>query len=797
MFKINAHFQGILVAIIAYIILDNAFPPLMPKTLLIQYMAIIIVGILLYFSYNQKRWDEFKAPVIAVMRNDNTIIIRWFFLVSISGLAGYVVYDSVKPSLDSPVELRQVHPAPPSKIKVFNNTYDLTKLENPVMAEVISKYSSDKESAMEIYSEAVESGRKVYFENCFYCHGDILDGNGPYAKGFNPKPINFQDVGTIAQLQEAFLFWRITTGGPGLPIEGTPWNSAMPVWHEILDESQVWNTITFLYDYVGQVPRIWDTKKSKIATEIKDNRVEEFKSQKGNSLYQHRCAACHGEQGMGDGSAAEYLYPKPRDFSLGMFKFTSSPSGSLARDEDLINTIKYGLAGTGMPGWETVLTDSQIQSLVPIIKGFDTVATWAPEEAEDEDFDDDGRYIKFDYIQESLVEPKDGQVMYSEESISKGKGVFEETCTECHGDAGRGNIMSGKKLEDDWGNRIWPRDLTKPWLFRGTNIGALESEDERANAIANIYQRLSIGIPGTPMPAHREVEEGNKDPVSLEDRWHIANYVYSLGNSSQAPSESGVINASKYNGDLPTDINDIAWNNVESTTLQLVPNIIQGERLFTPLNDAISVRALYNESDIVFMLQINDRTDSRPGEETSEGIQDEDIKMYSDAFAVQLPKKGSYKTSPTILKPLYRHGDEDNPTTIWYWSAGSISPEKPPSSILMDGTGPNEKLVMRNSSSFIATGAWKDGLWTVIMKRPRINKDDDIDFNEGNFIPISFANWDGSNGESRSKHTLTSWYWLILPPELDIYKVYVLPFSMALLVFVMGLVTIRSQRSKK
>jgi len=41
------------------------------------------------------------------------------------------------------------------------------------------------------------------------------------------------------------------------------------------------------------------------------------------------------------------------------------------------------------------------------------------------------------------------------------------------------------------------------------------------------------------------------------------------------------------------------------------------------------------------------------------------------------------------------------------------------------------------------------------MKHPR--KDDahgDTLFEEGQYLPVSFANWDGSNGEKGSRHTL-------------------------------------------
>jgi hypothetical protein len=37
----------------------------------------------------------------------------------------------VKPSVKSPLELRTVHPAPPSSLKAYGKTYDLLKLQNP------------------------------------------------------------------------------------------------------------------------------------------------------------------------------------------------------------------------------------------------------------------------------------------------------------------------------------------------------------------------------------------------------------------------------------------------------------------------------------------------------------------------------------------------------------------------------------------------------------------------------------------------------------------------------------------
>ncbi len=794
-FHIPAFWQGVIVIVIAYLVFDNAFPPVMPQTLMVQYMIITIVGVLLYFSFDEARWSEFKAPVLAVLREDRMAAVRWAFMVGIPLIVAYATYNLVKPSVEAPVELRQVHPAPPSKLKVYGKTYDLSSLENPKRLAVLEQMKSDPEGAWETYRGIVVEGRDHYYRNCFFCHGDLLDGSGHFAQGFNPLPINFQDVGTIAQLQEAFLFWRVTTGGPGLPKEGTPWNSAMPVWHEMLDEDQVWNIITFLYDYVGQVPRIWDGGMSKTVTGMKDELVRRRKTMQGADLYAFRCQVCHGETGMGDGPAADTMYPRPRDFSLALFKYKTSPGTLPPRNEDLFDTIKNGLPGTGMPGWSSLLSDAQIESLIPVVKRFDVTAAWAPEDAEEEQFDDDGHYTGTNLLRVTEQEPLEGQIPYGEESLARGEQAFIETCGECHGKSGRGNITSGKKLADDWGFRLWPRDLTKPWTWRATQVGGEDTDKLRDQTIRNIYRRLSIGIPATPMPAHRAVEEGNEDPVSLEDRWHIANYVYSLRETTQPPSETGLISARRLEGPLPAKTDDVRWNAVPATTLHLVPNIIKEQRLFTPLNDAVSVRVAYNEKEIAFLLEVDDRTMSLPGDTYFTELMDENLSMHADALAMEFPREDSFEAEPVVVKPLYRHGDARHPTTIWYWNAGSTDPEMPARAVLIDANGPDKELKPRaDDTSLDAHGAWKDGRWRVVMKRSRQAAGGDVLFDDGRFIPIAFANWDGSNGEVGSMHTLTSWYWLTLPSDTDLTKTYGLPAGIGLLVFLAGLTLVRAQR---
>ena len=59
-------------------------------------------------------------------------------------------------------------------------------------------------------------------------------------------------------LEEGYLYWRIATGGPGLPDGATPWNSAMPVWQDFFSEEEIWQVIAYIYAASGSTPRTWE-----------------------------------------------------------------------------------------------------------------------------------------------------------------------------------------------------------------------------------------------------------------------------------------------------------------------------------------------------------------------------------------------------------------------------------------------------------------------------------------------------------------------------------------------------------
>ena len=72
---------------------------------------------------------------------------------------------------------------------------------------------------------------------------------------------------------------------------------------------------------------------------------------RGAAVYARYCIQCHGPTGDGNGVAAVYMIPKPRDYRPGIFKFTSTTYGSKPLREDLLRTVKRGIRGTSMPSF--------------------------------------------------------------------------------------------------------------------------------------------------------------------------------------------------------------------------------------------------------------------------------------------------------------------------------------------------------------------------------------------------------------------------------------------------------------
>jgi hypothetical protein len=228
-----------------YVLLRFGFTAPIPSSVITIYMGIVSIAILAYVSSSQPRREEVSRPLVRFMTDKRYTAFLVATVLAIPALAAANVYVQMNAPLEPPFFARTVHPASPSEITVQGKRIDLDNGENP--------FRHLETSNPDEYRKHVEHGRQVYYRNCVFCHGDTMSANGMFVHGLDPIPTNFHD--TIPQLRETFLFWRIAKGGPGLPDEGGPWDTAMPAWEKFLKEEEMWDAILFLYDFTGLRPR--------------------------------------------------------------------------------------------------------------------------------------------------------------------------------------------------------------------------------------------------------------------------------------------------------------------------------------------------------------------------------------------------------------------------------------------------------------------------------------------------------------------------------------------------------------
>jgi len=225
------------------------------------------------------------------------------------------------------------------------------------------------------------------------------------------------------------------------------------------------------------------------AREINDRAGE---VQAGRRLFDRSCAYCHGLDGDGNGPVAGFLSVRPRDFTRGVYKFRTTESGSIPTELDIYRTISRGVHGTEMMAWSS-LTDRELWQLVYYLQ---SLSPRFSEEAPE----------PIDFSPPPFADFR---------SVERGRKLYSKAkCGSCHGSGGAGDGPSVPTLRDDQGDPITPRDLN-----RGANFG-------RGSTALAIYEVLSTGIDGTPMPSYR----GVFPDTAL---WDLANYVSFLAGTNR------------------------------------------------------------------------------------------------------------------------------------------------------------------------------------------------------------------------------------------------------------------------
>ena len=473
----------------------------------------------------------------------------------------------------------------------------------------------------------------------------------------------------------------------------------------------------------------------------------------GKVIYKERCSFCHGLEGGGDGPVADYLFPRPRDFTQGAFKLHSTASGEVPTDEDLYRTISRGIPGTSMPAWPT-LTPQERWKVLYYVKTFSD---------------------EFDPEEKPEMPPTGPNVASGPETIAKGKEVYEKAkCWECHGREGRADGSKATDLENDWGFNILPANLTKGWRYKG------------GTSVGDIYQRFTTGLDGTPMPSYA-------DTFSSEERWQLAHYVRSLIKDERGRG-TVVIKAAPVTGDLPTDPGDTLWSGAAPVDVPLSGQVIIRPRLQNPSVDLLTVRALFNEKAVAFLLEWDDPVRDVVQGEAGEYIEQAESDSYPsvrpyvdteiakplpplrDAVEIQFPLKPPQGPQ----RPHFLLGNRTRPVVLWQWQADAQQEGRTPSPVtVMQASGHLKPPGVKPEAQQTVTGrgVWKNGRWRVVVRRSLKPPEgaSDVTFQPGVFTPIAFHVWDGSNGETGLMMSISSWYNLVLPSKTPI-AVYVYTF---------------------
>jgi len=151
-------------------------------------------------------------------------------------------------------------------------------------------------------------------------------------------------------------------------------------------------------------------------------------------IYHNYCSVCHGDKGDGRSRAQNSLVPAPRDFT--------SPAAAQLPREHMIAMTRDGKPGTAMVGWKTQLNKPEIEAVV-------------------------------DYIRVTFMKADASAAM------ARGRQVYAETCSVCHGDRGQG--------------AVWGAGMTRPPRAFTTAESKAELTRER------MINSVTHGLPGTPM----------------------------------------------------------------------------------------------------------------------------------------------------------------------------------------------------------------------------------------------------------------------------------------------------------
>ncbi len=410
----------------------------------------------------------------------------------------------------------------------------------------------------------------------------------------------------------------------------------------------------------------------------------------GKKLYNGLCSPCHGIKGDGKGFAHAFTWPKPRDFTFSIFKFSSTPSGDPPTDEDMIKVIKKGTPGTSMPAWEEILSAEKTMLVLEYIK---------------EEFS----YEAFEFEPEpyDIGDPPEA----TPEIMKLGRKIYEKAkCWECHGKYARGDGEKGwqEGMKDDWGERIYPANLTHTWEIR--NFATLK----------DLYRSVTAGLDGTPMASYQSSFSDN-------ERWALAYYLKAIQFKRVFKSSLTVKKVDK----IPASTDDTIWDKTEFTDLLVGGKKLFGQKLIPRVTN-LRLRGVHTGSEIALMLEWADKMPNKG----DDGKPPDSVKLF---FPAVIP----------TANPLIDKGDRRVLYDVWEWNvADDRASEK---------NKKGRQVIKKKLTSVRAVSSYKDGLYRVMfMRKKKTKSEGDFTFTARGENMYLIRVYDGENLEEEERGGLSA-----------------------------------------
>jgi cytochrome c oxidase cbb3-type subunit I/II len=208
----------------------------------------------------------------------------------------------------------------------------------------------------------------------------------------------------------------------------------------------------------------------------------------GEAAFPRYCNGCHGVRGDGNGTLAPYMDPKPRDYTMGIFKCRSTPTGTLPTDEDLFNTMSRGFVTAAMPPWAPLPPQTRMD-IVVYLKGF------SPR------FANEPAGVPITIPAETAV---------TLDSIRHGADLYKSLeCARCHGPKGHGDGPDAPTLVNIKHQPLPPYDFTVTGRFK---CGVTNND---------LYRTFMTGMDGSPMVSYA-------DKLTPDQAWDLVHYTRTL-----------------------------------------------------------------------------------------------------------------------------------------------------------------------------------------------------------------------------------------------------------------------------